>query len=77
LSVTHPLPLQFRTSWGRDMMAWDYEVGHSYLEEIGFEMVIVNWLDLWHGRPVTLEFPYVGAFPEDRGSWWIEFIPQK
>ena len=76
-AILSPMPLQFRTSWGMDMMRWDYEVGHSYLEEVGLETFLVDWDKLRIGLPVTLEFPYKGSDPEDKGSWWIEFMPQK
>ncbi len=71
-----PMPLQFMTSWGMDMMKWDYEEGHAYLGEEGIEVFIVDWASLSHGIPISLELPYPGD-PEAKGGWWIEFIPEK
>ena len=76
-SILSPLPLQFRTDWGMDMMKWDYDVGDSYLEEEGLEVFWVDWVDLKDGRPFSITLPYKGAYPEDKGNWLIEFMPQK
>lgn len=72
-----PMPLQFMTSWGMDMMKWDYEVGDAYLEEVGLEAFLVDWDLLSKGEPVSITLPYPGSYPEEKGNWWIEFIPKK
>ncbi len=76
LNMLSPLPLQFRTSWGKEMMKWDYVVGTSYLEEVGIEAFLVDWEELWHGHPVSVSLPFEGSFPEEKGNWLLEFIPQ-
>ena len=40
--IVIPMPLQFITSWGMDMMKWDYEEGHSYLGEEGIRLFLVH-----------------------------------
>ncbi|HPC83695.1 MAG TPA: hypothetical protein P5234_09805 [Thermoanaerobaculaceae bacterium] len=68
--------LCFRTLFGRNRIAWGASEGSAELGEL--ELVFeVPWRKLLAGERVSVTVPYRGAFPEDRGTWWIEFLPRR
>ena len=66
--------LSFWTEWGPIPIRWGSELGSATLHElkIVFE---VPFRDLIQGKPFSMTRPYEGLFPEDKGTWKIEFRP--
>ncbi len=76
LEAPRRVELHFRTLFGRNRIVWGASEGSAELaeQELIFE---VPWHKLLAGEQVSVTAPYQGAFPEDRGSWWVEFLPAK
>ncbi len=76
LSPPEKINLKFRTTFGRNKIKWIAPEGSCLLEEQ--ELVFpVPWTKLIKGENVSVTIPYRGSFEEDKGTWWIEFIPHK
>ncbi len=68
--------LRFRTQFGRNRIVWGASEGSAELADL--ELIFeVPWRKLLSGEAVSVTAPYQGAFPEDRGNWWVEFLPAK
>jgi len=66
--------LSFWTDFGAGEIKWGSTLGTASLENIKtvFE---APFADLMAGRSRLITVPYEGKYPEDRGSWKIEFRP--
>ena len=66
--------LAFWTDFGAGEIKWGSTLGTGVLENLKavFE---APFGDLMAGRARTITFPYEGKYPEDNGTWKIEFIP--
>ncbi|NLX18672.1 MAG: hypothetical protein GXY53_05235 [Desulfobulbus sp.] len=78
-----PLPLipdkigiGFYARFGLLDLEWCSNLGSNVLSDMLFEFQ-VPLEQLMEGRPLSLNLPYQGAYAEDKGTWWIEFIPAK
>jgi hypothetical protein len=66
--------LSFWTELGTPPVKWGSPLGLAELSD--FRLVFeVPFRRLLEGRPQTTVLPYEGRFPEDRGTWRINFIP--
>jgi hypothetical protein len=66
--------LSFWTELGRTPVKWGSPLGSAELGD--FRLVFeVPFRRLLEGRPHTVTLPYEGRFPEDRGTWRVEFTP--
>jgi len=67
--------LSFWIEWGPIPIRWGSELGSMSLPEpkIVFE---VPFRDLIQGKPCSVTRPYEGLFPEDKGTWKIDFRPR-
>lgn len=70
------VPLVFRTHFGREKIAWGAQEGGTILEELELQFE-VPWPKLMRGEEVSVAVDYKGGWPEDKGKWWIEFIPTR
>jgi hypothetical protein len=70
------IKLRFHAEFGLLDLMWFSKLGSNALSDMLFEFE-VPWLKLLDGKPLTLKLPYEGADPEEKGEWWIEFIPKK
>jgi len=68
--------LRFHAEFGLLDLVWFSKLGSNALSDMFFEFE-VPWLELLSGKPLTLKLPYEGNDPEEKGVWWIEFIPKK
>lgn len=67
--------LSFWTEFGPAPVKWGSPLGSAELGD--FRLVFeVPFRRLIEGRPHTITLPYEGRFPEDKGTWQIEFIPR-
>jgi len=66
--------LGFQARFGQ--LEWFSKPGSRMLMDMRFEFAVA-WKPLFVGKPVSLKLPYEGDYPEDKGEWRIEFIPQK
>ena len=66
--------LNFWTDFGAAEIKWGSTLGTASLENIKtvFE---VPFADLMAGRSRLIEVPFEGKYPEDKGTWKIEFRP--
>jgi hypothetical protein len=66
--------LSFWTDFGAGEIKWGSTLGTGVLENLKavFE---APFGDLMAGRARTITFPYEGKYPEDNGTWKIEFTP--
>jgi hypothetical protein len=66
--------LGFWTELGASPVKWGSPLGSAELGD--FRLVFeVPFRRLLEGRPYTATLPYEGRFPEDKGTWRIEFLP--
>jgi hypothetical protein len=67
--------LSFWTDFGAKEIKWGSELGINVLRNlrIVFE---APFRDLLAGRPRAVTVPYEGVYPEDKGTWKIEFVPE-
>jgi hypothetical protein len=66
--------LSFWTEFGTPPVKWGSPLGSAELSD--YRLVFeVPFRRLLEGRPYTATLPYEGRFPEDKGTWRIEFIP--
>jgi len=66
--------LGFWTEFGAAPVKWGSSFGSAELGD--FRLVFeVPFRRLIEGRRHTITLPYEGQFPEDKGTWRIEFIP--
>jgi hypothetical protein len=68
--------LRFRAEFGLLDLQWYSKLGSSALSDMYLEFD-APWLQLLDGKPATLKVPYEGSDPEEKGEWWIEFIPKR
>jgi hypothetical protein len=68
--------LRFRAEFGLVDLSWFSKLGSNALSEMSFDFD-VPWLELLGGKALTLKLPYESTEPEEKGEWWIEFIPKK
>ena len=68
--------LRFKAEFGLVDLLWFSKLGSNALSDMSLDFK-VPWLRLLDGKPVTLKLPYKGDDPEEKGEWWIEFIPKK
>jgi len=66
--------MSFWTDFGASDIKWGSAIGTDVLENLKtvFE---VPFRDLMAGRARTIIHPYGGKYPEDKGTWKIEFVP--
>lgn len=66
--------LSFWTDFGAGEIKWGTALGTGTLESLNtvFE---VPFRDLMAGRAHTVSYPCEGRYPEDKGTWTIEFTP--
>jgi hypothetical protein len=74
--VPGTIKLGFHARFGLLDLEWFSKLGSCVLSNMLFEFE-VPWPPLLDGKPHTLKLPYEGDYPEDTGTWWIEFIPKK
>jgi hypothetical protein len=74
--VPRGINLGFYAHFGLLDLEWVSKLGTNVLSNMLFEFEAPLWR-LIDGEPVTLKLDYEGDYPEDRGQWWIEFIPKK
>ena len=67
--------LAFRTWFGLHTLRWEYDIGESYLGDEA-TAVQVPWKRLMAGRDFTIEMPYRGVDPEEKGTWEFRFVPE-
>jgi hypothetical protein len=68
--------LSLWTEFGPKEIVWGSPLGTNVLQN--FKTVFeAPFRDLLTGRPRTVTLPYEGAFTEDKGTWKIEFIPER
>ncbi|MCX7782281.1 MAG: hypothetical protein N2318_01400 [Meiothermus sp.] len=70
------VPLVFRTDFGREKITWGASEGSAELDELELRFD-VPWPKLMRGEAVSVAVDYKGDWPEDKGKWWIEFIPAR
>jgi hypothetical protein len=68
--------LRFRAEFGLLDLQWYSKLGSSALSDMYLDFD-VPWLQLLDGKPLTLKLPYEGSDAEEKGEWWIEFIPKR
>jgi hypothetical protein len=66
--------LVFWTDFSQEPTEWGSKLGSNVLANIKLEFE-APFADLMHGKPCTITLPYEGTFPEDKGTWKIEFRP--
>jgi len=66
--------LRFRAEFGLLDLMWYSKLGSCAPSDMTVEFE-VPWRELLKGKPLSLRFPYEAVYPEDKGAWWIEFIP--
>jgi len=78
-AATSPSPparirMSFWTDFGASEIKWGSAIGTGVLENLKtvFE---IPFRDLMAGRARTIVHPYEGKYPEDKGTWKIEFAP--
>jgi hypothetical protein len=66
--------MSFWTDFGASEIKWGSAIGTGVCENLKtvFE---VPFRDLMAGRTRTMVHPYEGKYPEDKGTWKIEFAP--
>ncbi len=74
--VRDKVRMGFHARFGLLDLEWFSKLGSNVLSSMLFEFE-VPWKPLFAGQPVTLKLPYEDGDPEDKGEWWIEFIPAK
>jgi len=74
--VPETIKLGFYARFGLLDLEWFSKLGSNVLSNMLFEFE-VPWRQLVDGKPVSLKIPFEPDYPEDKGMWWIEFIPQK
>ncbi len=74
LGVPGTATLFFTAKFGLLDLMWYSELGSNALSDTFLEFD-APWPKLIDGKPVTLKIPYAGSDPEEKGTWWIEFIP--
>ncbi|MBM3297796.1 MAG: hypothetical protein FJY83_09400 [Candidatus Aminicenantes bacterium] len=72
--VPDKVKLGFYARFGLLDLEWFSKLGSCVLSNMLYEFEAPLW-PLIGGKPVTLKFDYEGDYPEDKGQWWIEFIP--
>ena len=66
--------LSFWTDLGAGPIRWGTALGTGSLED--FKTVFeAPFADLLAGRRRVVTLPYEGKYPEDRGTWKIDFVP--
>jgi hypothetical protein len=66
--------LSFWTDFGPGPIRWGTTLGTGSLEN--FKTVFeAPFADLMAGRSRVITIPYEGKYPEDKGTWRIEFVP--
>lgn len=73
--VPQNVRLHFLARFGLVDLQWYSKIGSNALSNMPLEFE-VPWQNLMSGKPVTIKAPYEGD-PEEKGTWWIEFLPQK
>jgi len=76
LVVPKTATLFFTAKFGLLDLMWYSKLGSNALSDTFLEFD-APWPDLLDGKPVTIKIPYEGSDPEEKGTWWIEFIPPK
>lgn len=74
--VPEKIKFGFCAHFGLLDLMWYSELGSCALSSMKYDFEVPREL-LIKGEPVSLKLPYAGDFPEDQGTWWIEFIPKK
>ena len=72
--VKETVKIGFYARFGLIEHQWISKLGSNVLSNMLFEFQ-APLIPLLEGKPLTLKCPYEGVDPEDRGQWWIEFIP--
>ena len=67
--------LVFWTDFSQEPTEWGSKLGSNVLANIKLEFE-APFADLMNGKPRTIQLPYEGTFPEDKGAWKIEFRPE-
>jgi hypothetical protein len=68
--------LRFCAEFGLLDLMWYSKLGSNALSSMILEFD-APWRKLVDGKPVTLKIPHDSSEPEEKGEWWIEFIPPK
>ncbi len=68
--------LHFCAKFGMLDLMWYSTLGSNALSDTHLEFD-APWQKLLEGKPVTLKIPYETTDPEEKGEWWIEFLPPK
>jgi len=74
LIVPDKVKISFHARFGLLDLEWVSKLGTNVLSNMLFEFEAPLW-PLIEGKPHTMKLPYEGDYPEDKGQWWIEFIP--
>jgi len=74
--VPEKVKLRFKGAFGLLDLMWYSKLGSCSLDDMYFEFE-VPWQKLLAGKAHTVKLPYQGSDPEETGSWWIEFIPER
>jgi hypothetical protein len=67
--------LRFHAEFGLLDLKWYSKLGSNVLSDMSFDFD-VPWPQLLEGKPLTLKLPYQADYAEEKGEWWIEFIPK-
>ena len=74
--VPEKIKFGFCAHFGLLDLEWFSKLGSCVLSSMKYDFEVPREL-LIKGEPVSLKLPYEGDYPEDQGTWWIEFIPKK
>ncbi len=66
--------LRFMAHFGLTDLQWYSKIGSNALSSMEAEFE-VPWQSLMNSRPITVKVPFEGD-PEEKGTWWIELLPQ-
>jgi len=74
--VPDKIKFGFAAHFGLLDLEWISKLGSCVLSSMKYDFEAPREA-LLKGEPVSLKLPYEGDDPEDKGTWWIEFIPKK
>jgi hypothetical protein len=68
--------LSFWTDFGAGEIRWGSPLGTTALENLHV-VFAAPFRDIMAGRARTVTLPFDGRYPEDKGTWKIEFVPER
>ena len=73
--VPERIKFGFCAHFGLLDLEWFSKLGSCVLSSMKYDFEVPRE-PLLEGKPVSLKLPYEEGDPEDKGMWWIEFIPK-